>query len=200
MSSGTVKKLVNRRAGPFQILKKLGENTYLLELPTNWGISLIFNVSDLTSYVSPPQELFAGLFGSTAFSNGLGGELVTGSLSPSVSNADTLNVDVETFSPSLTNAFPRFPRTTFVPDRILKDEVLSSPSGDIRRYLIRWRDHPTSDDSWIPESEVALLYDALLHRYIQANSSVMSTFERGRIDGDGDLQHVEDDADMLTKY
>ncbi|KAK8949134.1 hypothetical protein KSP39_PZI005042 [Platanthera zijinensis] len=197
LPSGTIKKLANRRAGPFRILKKLGENAFLLELPADWGISPIFNVSDLTPYVSPPLELSVCPFGSTEISNGFGGELGPGSLPTSVSTGGTLDVDAETFSSSLINAFPRFPRTTFLPDRIIRDEVLSSPSGDIHRYLVRWRDRPASDDSWLPEADVARLDEDLLRQYSQGRSSEMSTFERGRIDGDDGPQH-DDSTAALT--
>ncbi|KAK8958235.1 hypothetical protein KSP40_PGU002431 [Platanthera guangdongensis] len=73
MPSGSIKKLVNRRACPFRILKKFGENTYLLEIPTDWGIYFIFNVLDLITYVSPPLESSTTPFiPSTMSSNGLG--------------------------------------------------------------------------------------------------------------------------------
>ena len=36
--------------GPFQVLKRLGENAYLLELPLNLHFSQIFNVEDLYIY------------------------------------------------------------------------------------------------------------------------------------------------------
>ena len=36
--------------GPFRVLKRLGENAYLLELPSNLHFSPIFNVEDLYFY------------------------------------------------------------------------------------------------------------------------------------------------------
>ena len=36
--------------GPFQVLKRLGENAYLLELPLNLHFNQIFNVEDLYIY------------------------------------------------------------------------------------------------------------------------------------------------------
>jgi hypothetical protein len=47
---GSVHKLHPRRAGPFKIVKRLGPNAYLLELPANISYSPIFNVEDLTPY------------------------------------------------------------------------------------------------------------------------------------------------------
>ncbi|KAK0576263.1 hypothetical protein LWI29_014633 [Acer saccharum] len=43
-------KLHARRASPFPILKKLGPNAYLVDLPGKYTFSHIFNVEDLTAY------------------------------------------------------------------------------------------------------------------------------------------------------
>jgi len=48
--SGTVKMLHVRSAGPFKILNKLNCNTYVIDLPRNYGISCTFNVNDLVDY------------------------------------------------------------------------------------------------------------------------------------------------------
>ena len=57
----TMKKLYARRAGPFKIIKKIGPNAYVLELPSDYGISLTFNIFDLKEYKEPaliPSEPF----------------------------------------------------------------------------------------------------------------------------------------------
>ena len=46
----TYQKLQAKKAGPFRVLKQLGENAYLLELPSNLHFSPIFNVEDLHIY------------------------------------------------------------------------------------------------------------------------------------------------------
>ncbi|PKA46655.1 hypothetical protein AXF42_Ash021271 [Apostasia shenzhenica] len=51
--SGVVKKLQARGAGPFKILKKLGSNAYVVDLPSDFGISTTFNISDLVAYKEP---------------------------------------------------------------------------------------------------------------------------------------------------
>jgi hypothetical protein len=40
-------KLMSRAAGPFKILAKISDNAYKLELPTEFGVSPSFNISDL---------------------------------------------------------------------------------------------------------------------------------------------------------
>jgi hypothetical protein len=47
---GSFTKLHARRAGPFQITKKLGNNAYVIDLPSEFGISPIFNIEDITVF------------------------------------------------------------------------------------------------------------------------------------------------------
>ena len=47
---GTVKKLHAHSAGPFQILKKLNDNAFIVDLPQDFGISSTFNIEDLVDY------------------------------------------------------------------------------------------------------------------------------------------------------
>ena len=46
----TYQKLQAKKMGPFRVLKWLGENAYLLELPLDLHFSPIFNVEDLPIY------------------------------------------------------------------------------------------------------------------------------------------------------
>ena len=50
--SGTIKILHVRSTGPFKILNKLNCNTYVINLPRDYGISCTFNVNDLVDYKS----------------------------------------------------------------------------------------------------------------------------------------------------
>ena len=47
---GIAKKLQARSTGPFKILKRLGPNAYVLDLPFDMGISSTFNVEDLVPF------------------------------------------------------------------------------------------------------------------------------------------------------
>ena len=51
--SRTVKKLQARRADPFKVLKRMGPNAYVIDLPHDYGISSSFNIEDLVAYKSP---------------------------------------------------------------------------------------------------------------------------------------------------
>ena len=50
-------KLMPRAAGPYKILSKINDNAYKLELPSEFGISPTFNISDLKPYLGEEDEL-----------------------------------------------------------------------------------------------------------------------------------------------
>jgi hypothetical protein len=54
---GSFTKLHARRAGPFQVTKKLGSNAYVIDLPADFGISPIFNIEDLTEFKGDPDDV-----------------------------------------------------------------------------------------------------------------------------------------------
>jgi len=50
LSLGTLKKLHTWRRGPYKVLRRFGSNTYELDIFRDLGISLVFNIEDLTRY------------------------------------------------------------------------------------------------------------------------------------------------------
>ena len=50
LPKGQYTKLMMKKAGPFKILQRCGNNVYKIELPPEIGLSPIFNVSDLYAY------------------------------------------------------------------------------------------------------------------------------------------------------
>ena len=53
--SGTIKKLQARSVESFKVLKRMGPNAYIIDLPHDYGISSSFNIEDLVAYKSPTQ-------------------------------------------------------------------------------------------------------------------------------------------------
>ena len=51
--SGNVKKLQACSAGPFKVLKKLGPNAYVIDIPLDYDISSTFNIVDLIVFKGP---------------------------------------------------------------------------------------------------------------------------------------------------
>ena len=57
-------KLLPRGDGPFQVLERINDNTYKLDLPGEYSVSATFNVSDLSPFdvgddfkTNPSQEI-----------------------------------------------------------------------------------------------------------------------------------------------
>ena len=55
--SGTIKKLQARSVESFKVLKRMGPNAYVIDLPHDYGISSFFNIEDLVAYKSPTAIL-----------------------------------------------------------------------------------------------------------------------------------------------
>lgn len=56
LPKGKYTKLMQRKVGPCQILKKYGQNAYEIQLPPDLGLSPIFNVCDLTLFKGSDNE------------------------------------------------------------------------------------------------------------------------------------------------
>jgi len=56
---GSFTKLHACRSDPFQVTKKLGSNAYVIDLPSDFGISLVFNIEDLIEFKGDVVEIVA---------------------------------------------------------------------------------------------------------------------------------------------
>lgn len=50
---GTYNKLKVKKIGPYAIIQKINDNSYLVGLPDEWKITKTFNIKDLFEYYLP---------------------------------------------------------------------------------------------------------------------------------------------------
>ena len=50
-------KLMSHAVGRFKVFQKINDNAYKLELPTDFGVSPTFNISDLCPYLGEDDEM-----------------------------------------------------------------------------------------------------------------------------------------------
>ena len=139
--------------GLYSIIRKLGSNAYLLDLPNDMDISPVFNVEDLLPY--------RGTFEPST----LPSSVSAGEASKGAPNIPSLQYSKETV------------------DIILDDEFMSFRDGGFRRFLVKWHDRPDSDATWIQEDDLRHLDPSLLDCYISFYFSESSFFQPGRNDG-----------------
>ena len=136
---GSVSKLQARSAGHFKILKRVGLNAYIIDLPSHFGYYPIFNVEDLVAYkghFNPSSDPF---------------------LPPSV------NLDPEPFVTP--NPLPSITAHKDKIDTILDEQIVLTNDGEVQRFLVRWVDRPDSDCTWIPRETLQQLDPNLLEFY-----------------------------------
>ena len=113
------KKLYARVIGPYSIIRKMGSNAYLLDLPNDMDISPVFNVEDLLPY--------RGTFKPST----LPSSVSTGEASKSAPTMPSLQYSKETV------------------DIILDDEFVTFIDYGFRLFLVKWLGRPNSDATWI---------------------------------------------------
>ncbi|XP_019055656.1 PREDICTED: uncharacterized protein LOC104611445 isoform X2 [Nelumbo nucifera] len=139
---GFCKKLYSKIASPYKITKKISSNAYVLELPSNMGISLVFNFEDLSAYHG---------------------------------HSDCPIVPL----PKL----PLVPSTD-VSEDIFGLKFISIASGGYQTFLVKWKNLPLLECSWIITEDLYCLNPELYEQYHAFNSLGSSYFKPGRDDGD----------------
>lgn len=141
---GSAKKLKARNAGPSKVVKRMGSNGCVLELPTDWKISPLFNVEDLVLFRGP-----------TTLSHY---PQVYEPVNQSINDPDTL-MEIEPYEP--THFEPNLPSPTpalgqkkeFVEDT-LDEALVSTRHGGYQKQLANWKDRLVTDSTWIPWEEL----------------------------------------------
>ena len=146
---GTVKKLHARGAGPFEVIKRINDNAYVLDLPEGFGISPIFNIEDLVAYKGPD-------------------------FNPNNPLLDEPTQDLTSEGPSLPPLPNIPPYAAEQIDKIIEDEIISTTDGGTRRYLVHWKGKPKSDDTWLDREDVQRLNPDALEHY-ESSKDIPST-------------------------
>nr|XP_023920440.1 uncharacterized protein LOC112031970 [Quercus suber] len=144
----TIKQLQTRSAGPFKVLKRMGLNAYVIDLPHDYGISSSFNIEDLVAYKSPTA------IPDTPFDEPL---------------LDSIDAPIPT---SLPLNLPYAHKESI--DAILDEQIISTMDGGVHRFLVRWQGRPDSYCTWITQDELQRL-DLDLLEYYQSSSDFHST-------------------------
>ena len=113
------KKLYARAMGPYSIIRKMGSNVYLLDLPNDMDISHVFNVEDLLPY--------------------------RGTFEPSTLPYSVFAGDARNCAPTM----PLLQYSKEMMDTILDDEFVTSRDGGFRRFLVKWHGRLDSNATWI---------------------------------------------------
>ena len=109
--SRIVKKLQVRSASPFKVLKRMGPNAYVIDLPHDYGISSSFNIEDLVAYKNPTA------IPDTPFDEPL---------------LDPIDTPIPTHLPL------NLPYAHKSIDAILDEQIVSTRDGGVHRFLVRW--------------------------------------------------------------
>lgn len=112
------KKLHACSSGPYEILNRVGPNAYVLNLPSDLGISSTFNVEDLVHF--------------------------HGSSSPFVNPFSNPQTPVPQFPQPIPPPPPLAHRREVIED-ILDEQTISTRQGGYQKYLVKWKDKPETD-------------------------------------------------------
>jgi len=104
-------KLMPRADGPFLILERINNNAYKLDLPTDFGASPTFNVSDLKPYMENEDELESR---TTPFQEGEDDEDITSTYTSTPPTAIVPSIPPPEARPAIHKFYTRRDRNVFV--------------------------------------------------------------------------------------
>ena len=124
---GVSSKLKARGAGPFKILRQIGSNAYVDDIPLDYGVSPTFNVADLVPFkgqAAIPSDPFEPT-------------------SPFIESEPLLEIPP---------AKRRGQRESI--ERILDEQITTTRNRVYHRYHVRWKKRPWTEGSWINKEEL----------------------------------------------
>ena len=69
-------------------------------------------------------------------------------------------------------------------ENVLKDQLVSTRQGGYYKFLVKWRGKPHYENTWITTIDFQKLKSNLYELYQASNSSKLSSFKLGGIDGE----------------
>ena len=66
----------------------------------------------------------------------------------------------------------------------MDEKVVSTRQGGYQKFLIKWKDRPDSDNSWLTKEELQRIDPDILEKYYSFISPAVSSSPPGRIDED----------------
>ena len=134
------KKLYAKAMGPYSIIRKLGSNAYLLDLPNDMDIGLVFNIKNFLPY----RDTFD--------SSTLPSSVSEGKASKGAPTMPSLQYSKE------------------MVEIIFDDVFVTSRDEGFRRFLVKWHGHLDYDTTWIQEDDLRHLDPSLLDCYLSSHS------------------------------
>ena len=121
-------KLQLKSYGPFQVLSKINDNAYIVDIPNDWGISNSFNISDLLEFHENHD--------------------IPNDISPSPLPLESESLQNSLISPNLVS-------TVGLIDKILDHRtIITNSKEEDYEILVQWKDKPISDASWITSHDL----------------------------------------------
>ncbi|KAL6191585.1 hypothetical protein ACLB2K_037975 [Fragaria x ananassa] len=93
------------------------------------------------------------------------------------------NAYVLVLPPEMVITHSKAPKRDVVED-IVDEQVISTRQVGYQKYLIKWKDRPDSDNTWVTKEELQHINPDILERYYSFISPEASSSQPGRIDED----------------
>ena len=111
---------------PYMALRRICSNAYELDIPGNLGVRPVFNVKNLTLYGAPDDYP---------------------AIIPDPSSSLAIDLQHVSVPPPPLQPLRRHQLKKI--ENILEDKIISTINGGFQRYLVRWKEGPESNCTWL---------------------------------------------------